>query len=413
MNKSTHNDLYSILEITRSASDNDIKKAYRRLAMIWHPDKNKSPEAKIKFQEITNAYTILSNPEKKNNYDNFGSDEPSHSIDPRDIFSHVFSSSNTPFSGIFGRSGFSDFFSGFNQPVFRKKGLDTQKRISINIIQMMNGDTIKIKHSRNIACDFCLAQGFSKNGDFICPSCKGTKQTTQHIRLGPGAISTQVSPCRTCNSSGKVIPDKDKCTHCKGSCIIKNIEEFTIDIPKGSRNNETITFTGKGDYDPSNMHLDSEYGDLVFIFNEENNPNDKWQRIDFDLFIIHDILLSEALCGIDKKFNHPDGNNYRVIHNSVILPGTKHKIPGLGFPNSKGERGDLIISFNIKFPKELSEKQKEFLLKLLPKRRDLTDDEKTELTDIYLEPYDEPKTNNSDLPTDYDETNEMKECIIS
>jgi DnaJ family protein A protein 2 len=422
-------DLYAILEISKTASEAEISSAYKRLARIWHPDKNKSPEAKLKFQDIQHAHQILSDPEKRAHYDNFGSEDGGPSIpggiDPRDIFSHVFGGAGGGgifgggFPGVFGGAGggfpggFSEMFRG---PQFRRKGIDTQKKIPINIIQMMNGDTFKLKHSRIIACDYCIGQGHNSSGNFTCPLCKGTKQQTQQIRLGPNMISTQVSPCRQCSATGKYIPEKDKCTHCKGVCVLKINEEFTIDVPRGAKNGDSITFSHKGDYDPSNMNADSEYGSLVIIFQEEKDTTNRWKRVENDLFTIHDILLSEAICGLDKKILHPDGHSYRVIHNQIITPGMKHKVPGLGFPDGKGGRGNLVITFNIVFPKELGERQKEFLLKLLPKRRELTETEKAELTDIYLEEYEEPKINFTDdtekISPEYDEEQEMKECVI-
>lgn len=410
-------DLYKVLELDKSASNGQIKKAYHRLAMIWHPDKNSSPEAKAKFQEITKAYEILGDEEKRRNYDTYGTMDESGGggIDPREIFSRVFGGmggmgmGGFPFGNIF---EVPEFIRGGNNggKVARKNGPDTIRKHMIGINEMMNGDTKTVNHERHICCIDCNGSG-GKSGNYQCSSCRGNGRMQVQHQMGPNMFSTQIMPCNKCGGSGTFIPESEKCKRCHGSKINKKMEKIKIEIPRGARNGDAFIVSGLADFEPNTMNSESQLGDLVFKFVEETDEKCKWRRVENDLWIQYDVLLSEALCGIDRKINHLDGSSYRLIHNQVITPGSKYKIDGLGFPKQDGGRGDLVLIFSVVFPKEIKDNRKEFIMKLLPTVKELTIEEKEGLSNIYMESFSEET---SEYRRDYDEeeVDDGKECVI-
>ena len=239
---------------------------------------------------------------------------------------------------------------------------------------MMLGGTKKINITRKVGCNKCSASGL-KSGCVMttCQKCDGKGMITMMRQMGP-MISRQSFPCNTCNGSGNIINESDKCSKCKGAKYISEKKEYILDIPPGVKNGDCEILKNQGD--ESDKYI--ETGDIICIFKETREKN--MQRIGNNLEIVVPILLSEALTGFSIPFKHPNNETIVIESDYVIQPDTKHKIDNLGFPSKKGS-GDLIINFDIQFPKfnlhsnNLDEQKKiQLISKLLPKRKsvDLT-----------------------------------------
>lgn len=348
-------DYYKILGIQKQANEKEIKKAYRKQSLIWHPDKNRSAEAKGKFQKLSEAYAVLSNSEKRNIYDKFGKaglenkGMGSKGTNPNDIFKHFFG----------GGVNFS-----FNKNK-KNKGPNKKIECEITINEMMNGVTKKFQITRNIKCNKCNASGL-KTGvqEEICKECNGQGMKTMTQKMGPFS-TTQTFPCNMCNGNGNIIQPKDRCISCKGNKYISNKEIFNAKLESGAKEGDYITIHNKGD--ESDKYL--EPGDIIIILREKKDKLMK--RIGNNLHITFPILLSEALSKFSIPFEHPNGTKILIENSYIIRPNSIHKILNLGFKTST-DCGDLIIEFDIIFPDDLDEKREELLKKLLPKRKNKT-----------------------------------------
>lgn len=343
---------YELLSINKDANESEIKKAYKKCALKYHPDRNPNDkeESERKFKEISEAYSILSDSKKKNIYDNYGeeavknSGQPSGS--PFDIFEQMFGASagfSNMGEGIFGGgSPFSDtpFGQFFGNRNTQSQNKITKMKVKITYKDIILGLKKKIKINRKILK--------SENDIKICSQCKGKGKIANLIRLGPGIVTQSISPCSKCNQTGKIY---------KHTIIEESIE---IQIPKGSKDGDHIKITGKG----NDINL-NEKSDLVIFFEEETLED--MIRKDSDLLYTKDILLSEALCGFSFILNHPAKNNILISSSSIIEPKSTKIVSGLGFPYKNSvKQGNLIINFNIIFPKEISTEKKQLISKLLP-----------------------------------------------
>ena len=363
-------DYYKILEIERAAGAKEIKKAYRKLAVKWHPDKNKSTEAKQKFQEIGEAYSVLSDTEKKQKYDRFGKaglDPNSRAgFNPTDIFSSFFGN-NSSFSGNnhpFANMG--SVFGGFNGhpgSSVRQKGPNSKASVKISFKEMYRGCQKKFIINRKVKCETCNAKGLKRGcRAVICDVCSGRGSVIKVMRMGPMISKSHVS-CQKCAGNGMIIPPNAKCVQCGASKYIGKKTNVTLNIRKGINNNEIITLRNLADENENWI----EPGDIEFTVTVEPSKNDI-RRINNDLIITKKILLSEALVGLEIIYTHLDETNIIISTDEIIKPGKSYRINNLGFEND-GNTGDLIINFDIIFPDTLDGKRKEIIKKILPLRK--------------------------------------------
>lgn len=371
-------DYYKILEVPRGASQDEIKQAQRRLAKIWHPDKNKSPEANAKFQKINEAYETLCNPEKRELYDRFGKDglQETPGMNPMDPMSM--------FGNIFGRSPFGMNF-GMGQPEKMHRGPDKLMKIQVNLSDMMNGSHRQIDIKRICKCSDCYGSGSKSGlGGSSCKECNGSGRKTIIRQMGPGMMAQQVMPCNKCGGSGKFIEEKDLCKKCRGNKVEEKMEKIEFEIPMGVKNGDTIVIDNKSDWIPDKMDPDSEIGNLIVQFFEEQSKD--YKRIGNDYYITHKILLSEALFGLEKKFNHPNGRTIILRYSGkTIQPGETFVIKGFGFPNKNGEIGNMIIEIEVKLPDISSENAIKIMKKILPLRKEISKEEQSKLEVVDLE----------------------------
>ena len=363
-------DYYNILEIPRTANTKEIKKAYRKLAVKWHPDKNKSNDAKQKFQAIAEAYNVLSDTEKKSKYDQFGKAglDPNSAagFNPADMFANFFGGGGgNPFGNMgnpFGNMN-SPFGRGNFQNSVRRKGPESTAKVQISLKEMYIGCKRNFQINRKVSCNICLTTGLKKGcKPIICEVCQGRGSIIKVVRMGP-MISQSHAPCHKCKGNGKIISDNLKCGNCNGVKYIKKKTDVALNIRKGINNNEVIKLKNLGD-ESENW---TEPGDIHFTINiKSENPN--MRRVNNDLIVIQKILLSEALSGLEMSFTHLDEREIIISYDEIIKPNKSYRVNNQGFEND-GNTGDLIFNFDIIFPNSLDEKRKEIINRILPVRK--------------------------------------------
>lgn len=322
-------DYYKTLGVERNASEQDIKKSYRKLAMEYHPDKNPdNSEAEQKFKEISEAYEILSDKEKKSNYDNFG--------DPngRQGFGGGFGGG---FNDIFG--GFGDFFNVRNRV---KKGQDLRIKVVLNINDVLNGVNKTLKYNKRVLCKPCDGHGGSDVEK--CYVCNGNGKRNIQVETPFGKMISE-EMCYTCNGSGKTI--KNKCNSCNGdgTVLIENV--INVEIPKGLSTGMQLNLNSHG-----NEIKDGVPGDL-FIFIEEE-INNTFKRDGNNIIVEHKISAINAILGIDDVVKTPHGD-IKLNIPSGTQPNKIFRLANKGIPDAHLGMGDMFIQINVIIPTKLSE----------------------------------------------------------
>eukprot|EP00741_Cyanophora_paradoxa_P021616 tig00000241_g20865.t1 len=345
---------YDVLGVSKDASTAEIKKAYRKLAPKYHPDKNQGDkQAEKMFQELANAYEALSDPEKRAKYDQFGEEglkeggRGSGFSDPMDLFSM--------FGFNFGgrRSG-----GGHDHEQEIPKRPDTTVDLHVNLEDLYLGREMPILLGQQKLCNKCRGTG-AKDGEVTtCKKCGGKGMTVQVHQLGPGFIQQVQSACTECGGKGKVI--KSKCKKCGGTKVMYDEDEVTVTIERGMPDGHVIKFGGQGEEAP-----DTTPGDL--LFRVVTNAHPKFSRKNDDLYHAMTITLLEALVGFSRNITHLDGHTVELVKESVTKPGEVMVVRGEGMPvhTTPSERGNLHVTFTVKFPEKLSEEQRTAIRSIL------------------------------------------------
>ena len=348
-------DYYEVLGVGRDASANDIKKAYRKLAIKYHPDKNPGDkEAEEKFKEAAEAYSVLSDADKKARYDQFGHEGLSGGagggfngagMDMNDIFSM--------FGDIFGGGGFGGFggFGGGGRAArpAKSRGGDLRVKVKLNLQEISNGVTKKFKLKKYVACTHCNGSGAQGSATETCPDCGGTGRVIRTQQSFFGMMRTEV-PCPRCEGEGKII--KDKCPHCNGDGIVMGEEVVEVQIPAGVSEGMQLTMRGKGNAGKRNGIA----GDLQILIEEEEHPT--LVRQDNDL--IYSLLLDipTAILGGFAEVPTIDGKA-KVTIEAGTQPGKVMRLRGKGLPTVNGYgRGDIIVNISVYIPETLSKDEK-------------------------------------------------------
>ena len=345
-------DYYEVLGVSKGASADELKKAYRKLAIKYHPDKNPGDkEAEEKFKELAEAYDVLSDPDKRQRYDQFGHAGVGSSaasggtggfgggMSMEDIFSR--------FGDLFGGGGF-DFggFGGFGGGGGGRqalRGSDLRARVRLTLEDIEKGVEKKLKIKKNVACSHCGGEGTSDpNGKQTCGTCHGTGSVVTAQRSLFGMVQTQ-SVCPTCEGTGEVITKP--CSHCKGQGTQIGEELVSFRIPAGVQEGMQLTVSGKGNAAPRGGYP----GDLLVLIQEEEDPN--LIRNGSDL--IYNLLVSIPMAAHGGSVEVPTiGGKARVKIAPGTQPGKVLRLRGKGLPSVNGYgKGDLLVNVNVFIPK--------------------------------------------------------------
>ena len=346
-------DYYNVLGVDKTASEDEIKKSYRKMAMKWHPDRNPdNPDAEVKFKEAAEAYDVLSTPEKKSNYDRFGTADgggnpfgggfgggQGHGFNMNDIFSQ--------FGDIFGGG----FGGGRQQQQRQSKGSDLRIKVSLTIEEIISGTTKKLKYKRQEPCGGCNGKGGSDVRS--CIPCNGSGQRTV-VQNTPFGQIRNVSGCPDCNGSGTQIANK--CNACHGQATIPKEQTVDVEIPKGVGNGMQMTMAGFG-----NHIINGVPGDLYIVFDEIREMY--FRREGGNIIVDHEISVIDAIIGANVSVKTPHGDIMIAIE-----PGTEHgkiiRIHGKGVADIHEGMGSLVVNIKIRIPKSINLDQKAILEKL-------------------------------------------------
>jgi DnaJ family protein A protein 2 len=336
-------EFYDLLGVAPTADEAEIKRAYRKLALKFHPDKNPGDnEAAEKFKNLGAAYEVLSDAEKRKKYDSYGKkglEEGGEGgfHDASDIFSM--------------------FFGGGKRERGEPKPKDIVHELGVGLEEMYSGKTKKIAVTRDRLCSQCSGQGVREGAQkTACRDCRGQGVQIRMQQLFPGMMQQVQVRCSTCRGEGMSVKPSDVCAACSGQCIVKERKILEIRIEPGAKKGDHQRFTGEGDQHPS-MKL---AGDVLILFTQK--PHDLFRRVGSHLLVNHTISLQEALCGFQLPLEHLDGRLLVVTipPGQVIDPNFAWVVhrEGMPLPNTGGsERGNLTIHFEVEFPSTLPANQ--------------------------------------------------------
>ena len=358
---STKRDYYEILEVPKSASADEIKKAYRKKAIQYHPDKNPGDKAsEEKFKEAAEAYEVLSDDQKRARYDQYGhagvggaagGGFGGGSMNMEDIFSHF----GDIFGGHFG--GFGGFGGGGSRGGQRvRRGSDLRVKVKLNLAEIATGVEKKIKVKKYVSCHHCNGSGAAHGSQPVtCTTCNGSGRVTSIQQTILGRMQTQ-SECPTCNGEGRIV--KDKCAHCSGEGIIREDEVININIPAGVMEGMQLSMSGKGNA----ARRGGVNGDLLVLVEEEAHP----ELIRDENDLVYNLLLTVPMAILGGTVEVPtvDGK-VKVTIAPGTQPGKVLRLRGKGLPSvNRYGTGDLLVNVGVYIPENLNREEKAMIEKL-------------------------------------------------
>ena len=364
-------DYYEVLGLQKGASADDIKGAYRKAALKWHPDRwvsgtdAEKKTAEEKFKEASEAYSVLSDPDKKAKYDQFGfagvdgagaQDWSQGFGNLNDILNNLFGGA---FGGFGGFSGFGDFGFGGQQGPRQQRGRDIRTRVKVTLEEIANGCEKEVTIERNRPCPDCNGRGAKNASDVkTCPTCKGTGtvQTVTNTLFGR-ALNTSV--CPHCNGTGKVVTNP--CGRCKGTGLVRVKETVKVRIPAGVEDGMQLSLRGEGHAAPQG----GVNGDLLVIVEEQ--PHAQLKRDGANLFYTRVISVADAMLGCEIQVPGIDGPQTLKLE-AGTQSGTVQRLRGKGLPSVNGyglsSRGDLYVKILVWIPRKLGRSEREAIEKM-------------------------------------------------
>jgi len=340
---------YDVLGVAKDASDEEIRKAYRKLALIYHPDKYEGDpkEGEARFKQITEAYSYLSDPEKRKQYDTFGTvDDLPQMPDINEIFKNIFNmdGGHDPFSGFFGGGGnpFSFMF-GQNQFAEHNQQSEDIVHVKISLQEVRIGTNKKIEYNVIDLCSSCNGSGAIDPNDVVtCIRCQGKGVITQ--QLNPFVLTT--SKCPSCNGCCRIIKCGRECSTCKGAKLVRNKKVIDVKLPKGIVDGQSFPIQGKGNFNSQTKR----HNDLVLLF-QYHMPDNLKCSIDNDMnvHVTVDIKLDDLLCGFTRELKLYD-TPITFYTTGYVRPTKRHIITGYGLPkkiNGEYQNADILVSLNI------------------------------------------------------------------
>lgn len=354
-------DYYEVLGVARSASADEIKKAYRKIALQHHPDRNQGDKAaEEKFKEAAEAYDVLSNPDKRAQYDRFGhagvgtsaaSGGGPGGMRMEDIFQN--------FGDVFGDDLFGSFFGGGRQGGGRRqgtRGANLRVKLKMDYAEIANGASKKIKVKKHVTCQVCDGSGAKdKNAVQTCNTCGGSGQVRRVQNTFLGQMQT-VTTCPTCNGEGLTITQK--CGNCKGEGRVFGEETVTLDIPAGVQEGMQLSMSGRGNAGERG----GPAGDLLILIEEEKHPQLKRHELD----VIYQLHLSfpDVVLGTQVEVPTIDGKA-KIKVPAGTQSGRIFRLKGKGFPAFNSyEKGDELVEVNVWSPQNLTNEERDLLEKL-------------------------------------------------
>lgn len=358
---SSKRDFYEILGVSRSADEKELKKAYRKMAMKYHPDKNPDDkEAEEKFKEVNEAYEVLSDPQKRTIYDQYGEDGLKGQAGFGGAggfegfgggFEDIFDMFGDVFGGRGGFGGFGGF--GGSQRRGPRRGNDIRQSITIDFEEAVFGKKISLKVNRNEECDECHGTG-AKEGTSkkTCSTCGGSG-SVREVRQTPFGNMATERVCSTCKGTGEII--ESPCGKCHGTGSVRKTKTIEVDIPAGIDDGQMMKLAGQGEYGDKG----APRGDLYLIVNVR--PHKEFEREGFDIYLDMPITFVQAALGDEIEVPTIDGNvKYSIPEGTQS--GTVFRLRGKGVQRmNSSSRGDQYVKVRVDIPRKLSDKQKEIL----------------------------------------------------
>lgn len=345
---------YDLLGVARDASDDDIKKAYRKAAMQYHPDRNREADAEAKFKEIAEAYEVLRDPQKRAAYDRYGKAGVNGRSGMGNAgFGHIDLNEalNIFMRDLGGFGGFEQMFGGGRgDPSEAKRGQDMRVTVRLTLAEVATGAKRTVKLKTYVSCTNCAGSGGAKGTrPSRCGTCGGSGEVRRAARSMFGQF-IQVAPCPTCNGEGAVITDP--CEVCRGEGRVRGERTVSVDVPPGVSSNNYITLRGQGAVGPRG----GPAGDLLVLI--EVKDDDRFERQGDDLFYDLSLSFSQAALGASVVVPTPYGEE-KVTVPSGIQAGTVLRLKGKGLPRlGQGSTGDLNVRVSIWTPDSLSDEQR-------------------------------------------------------
>lgn len=363
-NNMSKRDYYEILEVSKNASADEIKKAYRQKAIQFHPDKNPGDKAaEEKFKEAAEAYEVLSDPQKKQRYDQFGHAGVGSSAAGGGFggggmsMDDIFSAFGDIFGGHFGGfGGFSGFGGGSRGGQRVRRGSDLRVKVKLTLAEIATGVEKKIKVRKAVMCSHCNGSGAAGGSDSVtCDTCRGTGHVTRVQQTILGRMQT-TAECPTCHGEGKII--KNKCSFCNGEGVTREEEVISINIPAGVMEGMQLTVSGRGNAAPRG----GVNGDLLVLVEEEQHP----ELIRDDNDLIYNLLVSVPVATLGGSVEVPtvDGK-VKVSIAPGTQPGKVLRLRGKGLPSvNRYGTGDLLVNVGVYIPENLNREEKQLMEKL-------------------------------------------------
>lgn len=309
----TTQDLYKLLGVSRTATEPEIKRAYKKLSRKYHPDKNSAPDAEAQFIAISEAYEVLSDDDKRQIYDRYGHEGLKQHEQGAGARQHQ----RNPFDM------FSRFFGGQHHGAQERKGPDLRVQMQVDLTSFFVGNYEEFSVPRKILCDHCSGTGAaSKNDIKICSTCQGQGIVLQKAQIFPGMYTNVQSACPTCAGKGKTIAKP--CKHCKGHKIVEITNPLSFYLPPGAKEGWEMVFDGESDESPE---WDIA-GDVVVSVTSHASP--EWRRKDSGLYRRETLAIDEALLGFERNITHLDGSIVQVVRTGTTQPGHVDVIKGRG-----------------------------------------------------------------------------------
>lgn len=349
-------DYYEVLGVAKDAGPPEIKKAYRKLALQYHPDKNKEPEAEERFKEVSEAYSVLSDEQKRAQYDRFGHAGPQPfgggggaggaDFDPFDLFRSFFSQAGGGFEDVFGMGGRS---SG------PQRGRDIQLKLELSLEEIVAGVEKRLKIKILKPCEPCSGSGAAPGSQAeTCTACHGQGRVRQVSRSFLGMIENIV-PCANCGGEGRVI--KQRCPSCGGQGLVRGETTVAVKVPPGVRDGNYIRLRGQGNHGPRGAGR----GDILVVLHEKEH--ERFERHGDDLLLDHAVSIPLAVLGGETDVPVVGGEAKLKIP-AGTQGGTLLRLRGHGVPGRGGRRGDQIVRVHVYTPTSLGAESRRLFEKL-------------------------------------------------